>query len=296
MAIACVQCAAIAAMLGFSFVFKLARQIRASRTARSTPQIRDLLALHAAGIDRSGEIRKVSGVYGRELEECLVEFLRIVRGSGREPLSQLAADLGLIARWQRRYQSWSVTRRKEAVARLALVPRRLSGKILHAALLDNDETVQLQTARAMISNFEPGELVHVFGLAISGSTVTRMVLAEELRPHALELAKDVIPDALTCGISGPILNTLEVLRAWGKAAAAAAARLTIKSALPCLARWLHESEPGMTSAAAYALAQLGPLGCEVLERETFVGSPVAASIALEALESVRTSQTEMVMA
>jgi HEAT repeat protein len=290
----------------------------------------------------------VSGVYGRELEECLVEFLRIVRGSGREPLSQLAADLGLIARWQRRYQSWSVTRRKEAVTRLALVPRRLSGKVLHAALLDNDETVQLQTARAMISNFEPGELVHVFGLAISGSTVTRMVLAEELRPHALELAKDVIPDALTCGISGPILNTLEVLRAWGKflplgevypllchqnaairtaafqllpliprspsleseilnglndseegvqlAAAAAAARLTIKSALPCLARWLHESEPGMTSAAAYALAQLGPLGCEVLERETFVGSPVAASIALEALESVRTSQTEMVMA
>src|SRR5437667_11581560 len=48
-AIAFVQCATIIIMLGFSFVFKLAQQLRTSRAARLQPDIREWLAFYAAG-------------------------------------------------------------------------------------------------------------------------------------------------------------------------------------------------------------------------------------------------------
>jgi HEAT repeat protein len=131
-------------------------------------------------------------------------------------MSQLATDLGLIERWRRQYRSWNTADRTRAVINLASVSRRLSAQVLHLALLDSDESVRLHTARAMLSNLEPGELAQVFGLAVNGPLVTRMILAEDLRRYALELAEEAIPAVLTCGVSGPVLSALQMLRAWGK--------------------------------------------------------------------------------
>jgi HEAT repeat protein len=216
MSIAFVQCATIAVLLAFSFCKKLARQVRESRAARVSPAIRELLALQAAGNDHCEDIRQIQVAYPRELEQCLVEFLRMVRGGGRELLAQLAFDLRLIKQWQRQFRSRNLSHRKKAVAHLALVPRKFAGDVLQQALLDPDESVRLHTARHMVSNLEPGELPLVFALVVNGSLVARMVLAEDLRPYALELAKEAIPAVLVSGKPAAVGAALDVLRAWGK--------------------------------------------------------------------------------
>jgi len=345
LAIAFVQCAAIVTMLSFSFCSKLWRQIRASRGAHVRPYIRELLAMHAAGNDRRDEIRRLWLTENREIESCLVEFLSMVRGSGRETLSELAAGLDLIGKWQAEYRSRNINRRRHAGARLALASREFAAKTLRTALADADESVRLHTARAMLQNCHPGEAADVFRLAVSGSLVTRAILTEDLRPYALELSHDAILAELFSADVSRIVAVLEMLRAWGKflplpqvyalvrhpdrrvraaalrvlpevprlrhfeaeilhalrdpleevrsAAAVAAARMRVEAALPALAQSLHEDRPQMAAAAAWALAQFGREGCQVLEQETFTGSPLAASVALEALERVHVSSYEM---
>ena len=216
MSVAFVQCATITILLTFSLCKKLARQIRESRAARVSPAIREFLGLHAYGSDHLRDIREIRVAYPREVEQCLVEFLRMVRGAGRERLAQLASDLLLVRQWQRQFHSRSLARRKNAVAHLALVPRKFAGEVLQQALSDPDESVRLHTARHMVSNLEPGELRQVFGLVVNGSLVARMVLAEDLRPYALELAQEAVPAVLESGEPRSTRAALDVLRAWGK--------------------------------------------------------------------------------
>jgi HEAT repeat protein len=97
-----------------------------------------------------------------------------------------------------------------------LVPRKFAGVVLQQALSDPDESVRLHTARHMVSNLEPGELPQVFALVVNGSLVARMVLAEDLRPYALELGREVIPAVLASGKPEAVRAALDVLRAWGK--------------------------------------------------------------------------------
>ncbi len=215
-AVAFVQCATIVAMLGISFLLKLMRQLREARGARVSPRIRELLGLHAAGNDSAAEMVRLRRAYPREVEQCLVEFLRMVRGRGCEALSELASDLGFIQKWRRDCRAGGISRRKTAVAHLALVSRRFAGPVLMGALQDDDETIRLHAARDMIRNADPLELAQIFGLAVNGSRVTRMVLAEDLRPHALELAKEAIPAALMSGEPARVRAALDVLGAWSK--------------------------------------------------------------------------------
>jgi hypothetical protein len=255
-AIAFVQCATIGAMLGISFLLKLTRQFREARAARVSPRIRELLALHAAGNDHAAEIGRLRRMYPREVEQCLVEFLRMVRGRGCEALSELAADLRFIEKWRRDYRSRGISKRKTAVAHLALVSRRFAGPALLGALLNDDETIRLHTARAMIRNADPAELAQILELAVTGSRVTRMVLAEDLRPHALDLAKEAIPAALTCGVPERVLAALDVLRAWGKFLP-----------VPQVYTLLRHSDPAICAAALDVLPlvpRLAPLEAEVL--------------------------------
>jgi len=142
------------------------------------------------------------------------------------------------------------------VAHLALVSRKFAGPALLGAQMDDDETIRLHAARAMVSNADPAELAQIFGLAVNGSRVTRMVLTEDLRPHALELAKEAIPAALSCGVPARVLAALDVLRAWGKF-------LTV----PQVYTLLRHSDPAIHAAALDVLPfvpRLAPLEAEVL--------------------------------
>ena len=348
-AITIVQCGFIATILGFSFSLKLARQIRAARAAQVAPRISEILVMQAGGTDCRDELHRLCVTNSREVEQGLVEFLHMVRGGCLEQLSQLAAELQFVEKWRGEYQSRSAGRRKNAVAKLALVSRSLTREILNNALFDRDEMVRLHTARAMISNLDPAELGQLFGLALTGPVLTRMVLAEDLRPYALDMAETAIPAVLTSGVSAPLLlAALEILRAWGKflplpevypllhhsdpavraaaldilplvprtsqvneeieealndpaeevraSAAKIAGMMGISQAVPLLARCLREGYSQLAEAAAAALAVLGPEGTRALESETISGPPLAASVALQALERGRVRAAELVVA
>ncbi len=346
MSVAFVQCATITVLLLFSFSRKMARQYRESRASRVSPAIREFLGRHASGADHLQDIRDIRVAYPAEVEQCLVEFLRMVRGEGRERLARLVCDLGLVRQWQRRFHSRNLARRKKAVADLALVPREFAGDILQQAMSDPDESVRLHTARHMVSNLQPGELAQVFALVVNGSLVTRMVLAEDLRPYALELAQQVIPAVLQGGETHSTRAALDVLRAWGKflplpqvypllrhpdagvraaallvlplvprlpeleaevlhaltdpvepvraMAVRIAAKFGVSNAVPELVRSLRDPDAQIAVAAAQALAQLGPVGCRILEREMITGSLLAASAALEALQHLQTAPAQTV--
>jgi len=255
-AVALVQCATIVAMLGISLLLKLTAQFQEARSARISPRILELLALHAAENGRAAEIERLRRIYPRLVEQCLVEFLRMVRGGGREALSELAADLGFVQQWRRDSRGRGISTRKTAVAHLALVSRRFAGPALLGALQDDDETIRLHAARNMIRNADPAELAQIFGLALNGSRVTRMVLAEDLRPHALELASEAIPAALTSGVPSRMLAALDVLRAWSKFLP-----------VPQVYGLLRHSDPAIHAAALDILPfvpRLSPLEAEVL--------------------------------
>lgn len=347
LAVALVQCVAIMTMLGISFCRKFAGALLMARAARAQPRIREVLARHAAGTDQAQQILLLWQKFPKEVEECLVEFLSTTLGSGRDALSDLAAGLGLPRKWQSQYSSRNVAKRKRAVARLSLISRTLAGETLQRALLDPDESVRIHTACAIVENCEFGETVDVFRLAVRGSLVTRMILTEALRPHALELCREAIPAALSSADAEQCIAVLDMLRAWGKffplrevypllrhadarvrvaalqvlphvermnrfeaellnalndpveevraAAAETAAAMQADAALPALVRCLHHDHPKSAAAAALALAQMGPEGCQALEQEMLTGSSLSASVALEALEQSYLSRLEMVV-
>jgi len=345
-AVAFVQCAVIFCMLAFSFLKKWVQQVQDRNAERVRPRIRRLLGQYSAGNVSPEHLLELSRTDASAVEECLLESLRAMRGSGRQVISRLAVETGLDRKWQKEYGSNHISRRKNAVARLALLSRDLSGETLRLALADPDESFRLHTARAVVQNCHPGEAGEILRLAVEGSDITRIILCEELRPYILELVTDAIPAMLGSPDTKKVLATLEILHAWGKflpltgiypllqnhsapvraaafrlltlvprldslnaeilhgvsdpdttvccAAATAAADLGMHAAVPELARRLHQDDPRTASAAAQALARLGAEGCRMLERETLNGSPLASAVALEALESARTSRLEMV--
>ena len=78
------------------------------------------------------------------------------------------------------------------------------------------------------------------------------------------------------------------------AAAYAAARLKIVRALDELARCLHDSNEEVRRASAYALAQIGAPGLEVLEREMLSTNKYVATTALEMLERINIDRCEYI--
>lgn len=76
------------------------------------------------------------------------------------------------------------------------------------------------------------------------------------------------------------------------AALIAAARLKIASALPQLARCLRDDNHEVVRAAAFALAQLGSNGMEVLEQELFTLNYQSAATVLEIIERVNIGRSD----
>ncbi len=76
------------------------------------------------------------------------------------------------------------------------------------------------------------------------------------------------------------------------AAALAAGRMKVDSALPLLSRLLRETRSEIVLVAAYALAEMGPCGTTILEDGICSPSPVTAGAALEALERAKIDRHE----
>jgi hypothetical protein len=167
--------------------------------------------------------------------------------------------------------------------------------------------VRVCSAQALARFGSPAEVVVVFRIAVGENLLTRILLAEPLRPHALELSTAAVPDELRSGDVARILATLQIVVAWERALpltgldelmlhpereirlqALRVAPLVTASRENELAvvQALADPDPEVAMAAA-ALAALPPQGWQILEELAAGGDPTTVSLAADVLRRLR---------
>ena len=135
----------------------------------------------------------------------------------------LALKLGLVDRWYEESRARDVVRRRTAFASLAFACvyepcQRVAGDLLIRAVNDGDEEVRLSACRGLALAGDAEHVQDLFALAIQADVLTRVVLTEHLRPHALALCAGPVQEALRFQRSGSrVRAALEILVAWERA-------------------------------------------------------------------------------
>jgi HEAT repeat protein len=224
---------ATAAMLGASILFLLALllvamhrngSLRARRAASAEvrPALRAALVEFLAGGTDDSLLRRDIRTHSSDIAASILLFQTTVGGSARDRLCALALDLGLVRQWCAESASRDVVRRRGAFANLAFAfayepCRRQARDLLVDALVDGDEEVRLSACRGLALAGGEAEIEDLFELAIRPNLLTRIVLTEELRFHALTLAARPVRDALRSTDVRRVRATLEILVAWERA-------------------------------------------------------------------------------
>jgi HEAT repeat protein len=279
---------------------KAVRRWREAQSARWQPIIREALAAHLAGVDRTADLQLLRKHQTRCLEECVVELLRSTQSPARGRPAALAVTLQVTARWERQFLSRSPSRRREAVARLGLVGREIGHNVLIAALADVNDFVRLEAARGLIRWGGPSDIEEVFRTANRQSPLVRAIMTDTLRRYAPALAVNALPAVLGSGEPRQLLVALEIFRVWGhtvylpslaplfrhpdagvRAAALNAAhlaKLTGEDAEPIL-QCLEDPDQQVRAAAAHAVGRLHLRGHVVQLARCFETSKNEASLA-----------------
>jgi HEAT repeat protein len=186
------------------------------------PQIRASLVDYLAGKEDLEPLRRFLKVSRNDVLTAILSFQNAVSGSARDRLCGLAIDLELLDEWRREIRSRDVGRRRAAFAVISFVYayepcRRAVGDLLADSLEDRDWEVRVCSAQALARFGSPAEVVAVFRIAAGETLLTRILLAEPLRPHALELATSAVPHELRSGDAKRILATLQIVVAWERA-------------------------------------------------------------------------------
>jgi HEAT repeat protein len=213
--------------------------------ARFHPLLREKLTLHLAGADQWTFLRRAHKRHLRELEDCLVEILASVNGTGTERLTDVAQQFGLVQRWQNQCRSRNRKRRRQGISRLCLVGRTAQRALLQA-LLDSDSQVKVEAARALACSGDRAMLVEVFNMALEQNLLMRAILTEALRPRARELYHSAVAQALVSKDPKRTVAALQMLRAWGKSAV-----------IPELPNMLSHPTPAVRAAALQLIPQAG---------------------------------------
>jgi HEAT repeat protein len=192
------------------------------KTAALLPQIRASLVDYLAGKEDLEPLRRFLRIDRNDVLTAILSFQNAVSGSARDRLCGLALDLDLLDEWRREIRSRDVARRRAAFAVISFVYayepcRRALGDLLADSLEDRDWEVRVCSAQALARFGSPAEIVVVFRIAAGENLLTRILLAEPLRPHALELSKIAVPEELRSGDVARILATLQIVVAWERA-------------------------------------------------------------------------------
>jgi HEAT repeat protein len=239
------QVIAILTLLAISFAAKFVRHYRGRQVARFHPLIREKLTLHLTGSDQWTFLRRARKRHLRELEDCLVEILVSVNGTGTERLADVGQQFGLVQRWQDQCRSRNRRRRRRAVSRLCLLGSTAQRDLLQA-LHDPDSQVKVEAARALARSGEPPMLAQVFNMALDQNLLVRAILTEALRPRARELYHSAVAHALVSNSPKRTVAALEMLRAWGRSAV-----------IPELPHMLTHPTPAVRAAALRLIPQAG---------------------------------------
>ena len=213
-----VQSSAIVVLMTLLLGRKRLSEIRERRARNVRAPILDALVAHSAGADRSGELSRLYRSHATDVEQCVSVILSTITGASRDRISQLAAALGVIARWRRQCRSTRVATRRTAIAYLGQLAGGSGVPALLSALEDPEPEIQLDAARnALRSGRRRSDIESVFAFAVRAPLLARAILADELRAHALVLCERALPDWLQLGDRDQILIVLEMIEAWGRA-------------------------------------------------------------------------------
>ena len=212
----------ILALFGAALIRGLRWKEQTRLTAELLPQIRTSLVDYLAGNDDLAPLRRFLKLSRRDVLTAILSFQNAVSGSARDRLCGLALDLELLDEWRREIRSRDVARRRAAFAVIAFVYafepcRRAVGDLLADSLEDRDWEVRVYCAQALARFGSPAEVAVIFRMAAKENLLTRILLAEPLRPHALELSKAAVPDELRSGDAARVLAALQIVVAWERA-------------------------------------------------------------------------------
>jgi HEAT repeats len=199
----------------------LAWRKRQQASAATLPAIREALVDYLAGSNDLTRLKSFVKTTQWNVADAILEFQGTVGGAARDRLCVLTLDLGLLHQWCSDAQLPEAFARRAALARLAFacayVPcQRVAEDRLLDALKDSDWEVRLDASRALLCG--PMVMVErVFTLAVSQNLLIRVLLSQDLRPHALGLCRKIIPEALRSGDPKRVRATLQILIAWERA-------------------------------------------------------------------------------
>jgi HEAT repeat protein len=342
-ALAVAQIGATASLIGVTLTMRIIRGHRERHQSARVRSIRSRLSEHAAGADRHLALRSMSHTDRELVERVLIELLDSLRGTGAARLVDTAQDLGLVDRWRREARSRRVSRRRRGVSALSRLPLESVRPALREALTDSDSQVRVAAACGLARQGATDAGL-VFAHVLRESLAVRVLVSEQLRPHAPALAAAAIPEAIGTGDRARIIAALDIAAAWRRSlpvsdleplllcpdgevarralrlvpycadgtqhepriidalghadasvrmmAATQAGRLHVSLALTPLQVALSDPDAGVARACAFSLAQLGPYGQRILEREILRGTK-AAPLAAEALEIQQTGRLDL---
>jgi HEAT repeat protein len=198
------------------------RQEELAASLHIRPILHSALADYLAGGCDDSVFRRHLARHRADVAESILLFQGTVSGSPRDRLARLAIDLGFLKQWCDEARARDVVRRRGAVSRLAFAcvyepSREAAARVLHAALHDPDAEVRLSACRGLIQTGEPAEIEQAFAFALREALLARIVLAEDLRPHAAALAAGPARDAIHAAGPRPVRAALEILVAWERA-------------------------------------------------------------------------------
>jgi hypothetical protein len=195
---------------------------RRAVAARIRPTLHAALVELLAGGNDDTIFRRELPKHRVDIAESILLFQATVAGSARDRLCGLALDLGLVQQWYDQGRSRDVIRRRAALANLAFTCeyepcQRLAGDLLREALKDPDEEARLSACRGVLLAGGEAQARRLCELAIQPNLMTRIVLTEDLRRHALMLAAGPVREALCSGEAKRARAALEILVAWERA-------------------------------------------------------------------------------
>ncbi|MCX6626327.1 MAG: hypothetical protein NTW28_01670 [Candidatus Solibacter sp.] len=205
-------------------VMRRAGALRARRAASAEvrPTLQAALVEFLAGSTDDSVFRRLIPTHPTDVAESILLFQTTVAGSARDRLCGLALDLGLVRQWCEDGRLRDVVRRRAAFANLGFAwvfepCRRVAGDLLLEALRDGDEEVRLSACRGVLLAGREDHIQQLFALAIQPNLLTRIMLTEDMRPHAIMLAAGPGREALRSGDAPRVRATLEILVAWERA-------------------------------------------------------------------------------
>jgi hypothetical protein len=195
---------------------------RATDAAALRPYIREALLTYLTGGANLDQLRDWAKTHREVLIESLLEFRTTVSGGARDRLWDLGLELGLVHDWTSAAHDRDPRVRRAAFDRLALACayepcRRVAGELQRIAADDPDSGVRLAAARGLAQSEDPKDAELAFQIAVSSDLLSRIILTEALRPHAVALCGSVVPEALHAGDEKHLVAALEMVTGWGRA-------------------------------------------------------------------------------